>query len=57
MKNMSPRLASEGFSLIELMIVLVIMSFVLALAGPAVTPYFKPAAHLTLPYSNFPLIR
>jgi general secretion pathway protein H len=37
MKSMSPRPASEGFSLIELMIVLVIMSFVLALAGPAVT--------------------
>ena len=37
MKSMGPRPASKGFSLIELMIVLVIMSFVLALAGPAVT--------------------
>jgi len=37
MKSSSLRPASKGFSLIELMIVLVIMSFVLALAGPAVT--------------------
>jgi general secretion pathway protein H len=33
----SPRQTGNGFTLIELMIVLVIMSFVLALAGPAVT--------------------
>jgi len=37
MRTISPRQASTGFSLIELMIVLVIMSFVLALAGPTVT--------------------
>jgi general secretion pathway protein H len=37
MKSSSPQQAARGFTLIELMIVLVIMSFVLALAGPAVT--------------------
>ena len=25
--------------------------------GDTVTPYYKPTDHLTLPYSNFPVIR
>ena len=37
MKSSSPQQAGRGFTMIELMIVLVIMSFVLALAGPMVT--------------------
>jgi general secretion pathway protein H len=37
MKNSSLQQTGNGFTLIELVIVLVIMSFVLALAGPAVT--------------------
>lgn len=37
MRSSSPQQAGRGFTMIELMIVLVIMSFVLALAGPMVT--------------------
>jgi len=37
MRSSSPQQAGRGFTMIELMIVLVIMGFVLALAGPMVT--------------------